>query len=521
MVQDADSAEEATSAAQRPRRPAPPASWTESRPTSSAPVEHCVGLSTPEGTLAAREEDIEAYVAQGRQRSARRPGLGEAPGRGCEDVEAQLEGSPSCKSASDGGKKEVEVGEEDEWTYPDGGRRAWGVVFGVWCLSASQLGYLLCFGVFLEDLEQRLDQTAATLNFIQGLTNLGSNAVSFWVGRLGDRYGYKKCIGAGCVLSVLSLVGAALSYESLPALFVTQGALLGVSQGLGMSLFMALPSQWFLERRGLATGISMSGSGIGGAIASLILRSTIKLGYRNAVFIYTGVNAVAYLVGFLLIEERRPPLRPGERKVPKRWLPKGVWKDARFYSLMVSVSVAVFGYLPPFYFITALTKQQCPEYDPDSLVVAAPLIVGSAVCGIGRVFGGFVADRIGPVNTLILSFLVGGLSQLVMWPHITSFGAIMAFACLYGWFGSWVTPLLAPCCAQIFGTKGLATIVGFGVLCNAPGQFLGGSIAGWTLDAAGGRYGTVGYYSGSVMLAGAVTLLPARWMGRRELWAKY
>jgi len=160
MAQDADSAEEATSAAQRPRRPAPPASWTESRPTSSAPVEHCVGLSTPEGTLAAREEDIEAYVALGRQRSARRPGLGEAPGRGCEDVEAQLEGSPSCKSASDGDKKEVEVGEEDEWTYPDGGRRAWGVVFvsvsrrffemleadnwlcalrqGVWCLSASQ-----------------------------------------------------------------------------------------------------------------------------------------------------------------------------------------------------------------------------------------------------------------------------------------------------------------------------------------------------------------------------------------------
>lgn len=189
-----------------------------------------------------------------------------------------------------------------------------------------------------------------------------------------------------------------------------------------------------------------------------------------------------------------------------------------------------------------------------------------------------------------------------MWPHITSFGAIMAFACLYGWFGSCASArpppvfdfgpahlsqltsrtqgsrlslhlvarrflaqrasqpvrsaVTSPARSPLTSRPGrlrrrlVSTVVGFGVLCNAPGQFLGGSIAGWTLDAAGGRYGTVGYCastrrcapwssecsprastdglsrapcadSGSVMLAGAVTLLPARWMGRRELWAKY
>ncbi|BGP38072.1 hypothetical protein JCM10449v2_001999 [Rhodotorula kratochvilovae] len=379
----------------------------------------------------------------------------------------------------------------------------------------------MIFGVLLEDLEERLNQTPATLNFIQGLTNFGMNAVSFVAGRLGDRYGFKRCIGVGCVLSILSLVGSALSYKSLIGLFLVQGVLLGLSQGIGMSLFMAVPSQWFLRRRGLATGLAMSGSGIGAAIASLIIRATIKLGYRNALLIYTGCNAVAYLIGFVLIEERRPPLKPGERRVPKNWLPKGVWTDGRFYSLMGSVAVAVFGYLTPFYFITALTTQECPEYAGNSLLLAAPLIVGSALSGLGRVMGGFIADRIGPVNTLISSFFLGGLFQLAIWPRMHSFGAIMGFACLYGWFGSWFVPLLAPACAQIFGTKGLATIVGFGILCNAPGQFLGGSISGWVLAAAGGNYGTVGYYSGSVMISGAFILLYARFKGRRELWAKY
>jgi hypothetical protein len=120
-------------------------------------------------------------------------------------------------------------------------------------------------------------------------------------------------------VSPLSLVGSALCYNSLPGLFVVQGLLLGSVQGIGMSMFMALPSQWFSpKRRGLATGLATSGSGIGGGafsllflfacarrdsrcgrtkegkrhsrrrhvgIASLILRGTIKLGYRNAMLV--------------------------------------------------------------------------------------------------------------------------------------------------------------------------------------------------------------------------------------------
>jgi len=61
--------------------------------------------------------------------------------------------------------------------------------------------------------------------------------------------------------------------------------------------------------------------------------------------IYTACNVVAYVLGFTLIQERHPPLKPGERRVPKNWLPKGVWRDGRFYSLMASVFIGVWGYL--------------------------------------------------------------------------------------------------------------------------------------------------------------------------------
>lgn len=47
-------------------------------------------------------------------------------------------------------------------------------------------------------------------------------------------------------------------------------------------LFMSLPSMWFLKRRGFATGIAVSGTGFGGAVGSLIIRSLLpKLVSQN------------------------------------------------------------------------------------------------------------------------------------------------------------------------------------------------------------------------------------------------
>ncbi|GAA5996373.1 uncharacterized protein JCM10292_007566 [Rhodotorula paludigena] len=502
--------------------------WPSSPPQQSAepapprPLTHLAGLATTEGLPASSTRDVAEYVRLSRPA---------APEDDCvEKVETASttgKGSkvPGRYQAGAAGEEEKGVAEttEEPWTYPDGGWRAWGVVFGCWCLCAGQLGYGLVFGVLLADLQERLGASASTLNYIQGLTNILMNITTFFAGRIGDRYGFKRCIATGCVLTIISLVGSGLSYNSLPALFVVQGVLLGFSLGFGMSLYMALPSQWFLRRRGLATGLATSGSGIGGGVASLILRGSMKLGYRQALLIYAAVNAFAFTLGYLAIKERHPPLKPGERRGTKNWLPIGVWTNGKFYSLMGSIAVGVFGFLAPFYYMTALTTTKCPQYEPGSLILATPLVVASIVSGIGRVFAGIVADVIGPVNTLFLSFFLGGLFQLVLWPFVGSFGAIMAFAVLYGFFGSWFIPMLPPACAQVFGTKGLATIVGFGILCNSPGQFFSGSFGGYVLAATptGNDYSKIGFYSGSTMLVGSLILLYARFTGRRQLWAKY
>lgn len=155
----------------------------------------------------------------------------------------------------------------------------------------------------------------------------------------------QRMIAIGSTLSVILLVCSAVAVDSLPALFVLQGILLGIAHGISLPLFMTIPSQWFSRRRGFATGITVSGTGWGGGIASLIMRAMLpSLGYRNTLLVYAGISAVVYAFAWSLLKVRKPPARA----TPARWetktgLPPGIFRDPAFYSLVASVTVGVWG----------------------------------------------------------------------------------------------------------------------------------------------------------------------------------
>lgn len=66
-------------------------------------------------------------------------------------------------------------------------------------------------------------------------------------------------------------------------LYLTQGMLFGIGAAFCFAPSVTLPSQWFYKRRGLATGIAVSGSGIGGVVLSPLTQHLIAtMGYRNA-----------------------------------------------------------------------------------------------------------------------------------------------------------------------------------------------------------------------------------------------
>ncbi|GAA5864588.1 hypothetical protein JCM1840_002160 [Sporobolomyces johnsonii] len=383
----------------------------------------------------------------------------------------------------------------------------------------------MIWGVIVENLQRyhHPSTSLATLQLIVGLQNFGLNASPFITGRLGEIFGFRKMIAIGSTCSIIMLIISACVVDSLPALFVFQGILLGLAHGISLPLFMTIPSQWFSKRRGFATGITVSGTGFGGGFASLIVRGLLpSLGYRNTLLVYAGISAVVYFCGWFLLETRRPPHRKvAQKPATKTGLPPGIWKDGAFYSILACVFFGVFGFLTPSYYLTTYTTVECPELDQNSLAPAVPLLVSNFTLGIGRLFCGLLADYFGPVNCLFFSFFTGGILQLAFWSNATTYGAIIAFGALYQLFGGWFFALMPYAAAQLFGLEGLATITGYIVTGQSPGQLAGASIAGVVLDSTGQNYKAVAYYAGAAMVTGALCILPARFLRQRKLFARF
>ncbi|KAJ7050188.1 major facilitator superfamily domain-containing protein [Mycena amicta] len=412
---------------------------------------------------------------------------------------------------------QTELGGDVEWTYPDGGLRAWLVVAGCFIMAMTCMGWGLVWGVF-EDFYHTTRYSEiplSNLSLVGGLLSFSMTFSSYLFGGIGERFGYKRMIALSCFLGYLCLLASAFATK-LYQVFLFQGCLLGLSYGISMPLYMALPSQWFLHKRGLATGIAVAGSGVGGGLESLIVRPLLSnLGYRNTMLIYSSMYAVLQTLAWFLMAERRAP---HTANIQKRWLPRTI--TPAFYSLSLSVFVGIFGYLSPYYFITTFVKAQVPSLDPKSLLVVAPLVIMNISGGLGRILAGRMSDRFGPINMFFTSFFLGGLSQIFIWTFANSYAAVMVFSVIYGLVGCWFLGLLPVVCAQLFGMNDLATLTGFMVLANSPGQLAGASIGGAVFSGSGGNWRAVSLYSGFMMLFGSFFVLHARFSHEKRIWAK-
>lgn len=59
---------------------------------------------------------------------------------------------------------------------------------------------------------------------------------------------------------------------------------------------------------------------------------------------------------------------------------------------------------------------------------------------------------------------------MVCWTFAKTYASILVFAILNGLIACWFMSLLPVVCAKLFGMNSLATITGFMILANSPGE---------------------------------------------------
>ncbi|KAI7891270.1 major facilitator superfamily domain-containing protein [Mucor mucedo] len=209
-----------------------------------------------------------------------------------------------------------------------------------------------------------------------------------------QKIGFRGTMAIGTVFSPLALILASFATE-LWHVYLSQGVLFGLASAFVFSPSVTLPSQWFTSRRALATGIAVSGSGVGGVCLSpMIQKLILTIGFRNTLRVQGafGFGLLCISTALATSRYRPPPSSNGKNK----WyhVYDASLLSRRFVLLLCFSFFVPFGYVAPFF----LAPSYCEYIGLDASTGAVMISVMSAANAICRIALGYLADRTGRFN---------------------------------------------------------------------------------------------------------------------------
>src|ERR1700730_366332 len=358
----------------------------------------------------------------------------------------------------------------------------WFVVAAAFAVTFTGFGCAYTFSAFVEPLQRDFGASRGSVSLVFSLAGFLYFGLGIVSGPLADRFGSRPFAVAGMILTGLGLAAASAA-ENLLQVYLAYG--LGVGLGVGCAYVPAIGAvqRWFIRRRGFASGLAVSGIGVGTLVmpplASLLIG---MLGWRGA---YLALGALAVVLGgglAMLIENDpgRRGLGPDGDPPPSHTIsakPQGAAvseavRSIRFVSLYAACLICSFGVFVPFVHLVPYARDH--GIAPSSAVLLLGVIgVGSTA---GRFFLGGLADRMGGEVSLLLMF-VGMALALAMWAVATAIWPLVAFAFVYGvFYGGWGAVL------AYFAGRNVAGLIGILYTSVAFGTLVGPSAAGFAFD---------------------------------------
>ncbi|KAF9436349.1 hypothetical protein BGZ76_004209 [Entomortierella beljakovae] len=393
-------------------------------------------------------------------------------------------------------------------TFEDGvvmesGWRGYLVVFGGFLIIMVAIGYVSIYGIFqskYDDIYRDKGASASSISFV------GSLAVGFQFGftiisgPVMNRFGHKAILWSGTIIGSLGLLLASWATE-LWHLYLTQGVMFGIGVSLLNLAATAIPPLWYDKHRGLAMGICFCGAGIGGLVFGFVIPALINsVGIYWTLRIYAIIHFVCTAFASCVMRAPRqisgPPIDPR-----KDTINLAILKDPGFIIWLLAATLFGFAYVVPFGFLPSFAKD-IVGLDPN--VQGGQLLsITSAANAIGRVIIGLAGDRLGAIRVATFCFIAAGASCFI-WMFAESFGALIGFSILYGFFSGAFFTLVASITANIVGIAHLGSGLTIIFLTNTPGNLFTMPIAGKMIE--GGDYKSMIGYNSAMFLGGGVLL---------------
>ncbi|KFX95821.1 hypothetical protein O988_05617 [Pseudogymnoascus sp. VKM F-3808] len=396
-------------------------------------------------------------------------------------------------------------------TFPEGGARGWTTTAGAAGVLFCTFGYINTFGFYQEYYQshQLSGETPSAISWIGSLQGFFIFSGSLVGGPLFDRYG-EKVLWPPALIYVFSIFMTSISTKYWHFI-LAQGILGGMSMGMTMAPAMAAVPQYFQKKRGAAMGATIAGSSVGGVILPIMLGKMLN---GNALSFGWAVRVVGFLMlailsmSCLFIKARLPP-RKGTFFLP------GAFKNLEYVAVVAAGFLMVFGFFGPFIYLPVYAVQQ----GMSKLLASYVLSILNAASFFGRVVPGIMADKVGRYNTLFVAAIASGI-LIFCWPLITTNAGIIVFAVLFGFFSGTIISGIMVCLASCArDPREIGTYIGMGLTLGGVAVLIGPPINGALLTEYSGFH-EISWLMGAVTMAGAVSVVLAKWLSGGGIFAK-
>jgi MFS family permease len=391
---------------------------------------------------------------------------------------------------------------------------------GVW------LAMRATFSVFLVALLDEFHWSRAAAAGVQSVSFIVYTFSAPLAGALIDRFGPRRIILPGIVILCAGLLLS--SYvQNLTQLYIFYGVIVafGVTF-VSIIAFSAILSHWFEKKRGLASGVAVSGVGVGTFVLVPLTQYLIgAMGWRSAFMVLAGLVFVLLFPISALFLRHKPAelgLKPdgsaaaAGRKKKRMEVVDPTWagtdwtlaraaRQGRFWNLLIFCFLSII----PVYVLLIHGMKLLVDRGFDKMGAAFLIALLGITSSAFRIFWGWLSDRKGREITFTLgalSMALGAFCLLVVdagGPLKIAYLCVLLFGC--GW--GVTAPTYMSVSADLFQGRSFGLIYGVTEAIIGLGCALGPWLGGYTFDKTG-SYQTILWVS----IAAALASCPFAWL---------
>ncbi|MFN0302163.1 MAG: MFS transporter [Burkholderiales bacterium] len=378
-------------------------------------------------------------------------------------------------------------------------------------VAATHVALFVAFGVgysfaaFFTAFQEEFNASRGEVALVFSIFGFLYFLVGAFTGIIADRVGPRRVCIAGMLLLCLALIATSRA-TTIEQLYLAYSVGIGLAVGFVYVPSVSAVQPWFVRRRGLATGLTVAGIGLGTLLGPVIGVWLIALvGWRHTYELFAivglvlGVGAAFFIDnaparrGLFPDDEKQDPGRPSPRQVPPGLTLRQAVRTRAFWLLYAALLSCGIGLFVPMVHLAPYAQDHGLSAETGALL--------TGLIGLGSMIGRFALAGIGdrlPRATLLGLLFIGMGAALLIWLMSAGVFPLAISAVLFGTCYGGMVAVAPAITMDYFGARNVAGIIG--IIYTGPG--IGVGIGPWL---AGVSYDLYGSYT--LPIAGSIIFM--------------